>query len=191
MYYFWKLFLKLLGWNTHVVFPKHITKAVVIVAPHTSSWDFIIGLAYRSILQMKEAYFLGKDSLFKWPFGFIFRWLGGTPVDRFSSQNMVQQAAAKFAGKDYFLLALSPEGTRKKVEKLRTGFYYIAKEAQVPIQMVGFDFEQKTLVIGPSFMPTNWEQDYPRIIHFFAPLKGKKPENGLGHLKNGVVSEEV
>lgn len=183
MPFLYKLFLKILGWNTKVAFPNEIVKAVLIIAPHTSSWDFIIGLAYRSTLGLQHAHFLGKDSLFKPPFGFIFRKLGGTPVDRFSNNNMVHQAAQKFVGKEKFLLALSPEGTRKKVAKLRTGFYYIAKEANVPIIMVGLDFENKTLVVGDIFSPTTWEEDYPKIIQFFAPIKGKKPANGLEHLQ--------
>lgn len=179
---FWIWFLKIKGWNTQVSFPYKISKAVVIVAPHTSSWDFVIGLAYRSVLKLKHTHYLGKQELFKPPFGFIFRKLGGTPVDRFSKHNMVQQAAELFATKERFLLALSPEGTRKKVEKLRTGFYYIAKEANVPIIMVALDFENKDIKVSEPFVITDWETDYAKIISFFAPIKGKNPDNGLGHL---------
>lgn len=179
---FWIWFLKLKGWNTTVTFPKEIKKAVIIVAPHTSSWDFVIGLAYRSILGLQNTHFLGKQELFKPPLGFIFKWLGGTPVNRQSKENMVEQVAKKFEGKSSFLLALSPEGTRKKVDKLRTGFYYIALEAKVPIIMVGLDFKHKTVVVRPTIYPTNWEKDYPTILNFFAPIQGKIKENGLAHL---------
>ncbi len=99
---FWKLFLKLNGWNTEVLFPNNIKKAVVIVGPHTSSWDFIFGLAYRSVSKIKHSKFLGKSQLFKWPYGFIFRWLGGIPVDRKSKHNLVDQVAEVFNEKMSF-----------------------------------------------------------------------------------------
>jgi 1-acyl-sn-glycerol-3-phosphate acyltransferase len=164
------------------MFPAKIKKAVIIVAPHTSSWDFVIGLAYRSILGLQNAHFLGKQELFKPPFGFFFKWLGGTPVNRQSKENMVEQVAKKFEVKEEFLLALSPEGTRKKVDRLRTGFYYIALEAKVPIVLIGFDFKNKTIVLGPTIYPTTWEKDYFTIVNFFAPIEGRIKQNGLGHL---------
>ena len=146
-HFFWKLCLRIAGWNTDIPFPHHIKKMVIIVAPHTSTWDFPLGLAYRSVCRMKNTRFLGKAELFKPPFGFIFRWLGGTPVDRKSKQNVVEQVAEQFNKHDGFILALAPEGTRKKVAALRTGFYFIAKAAKVPILMTGLDFENKTLIM--------------------------------------------
>ena len=182
-YLFWKLCLKIAGWKTDIDFPGHIKKMVILVAPHTSTWDFPLGLAYRSVCRMKDTHFLGKAELFKGPFGFIFRWLGGTPVDRKSKHNVVDQVAAEFNKHEGFILALAPEGTRKKVDQLRTGFYFIAKAANVPILMTGLDFENKTLVVSEPFFPSDDEAaDFKKIINFFGPIKGAIPELGLSHL---------
>lgn len=183
MRFFWKLYLRLGGWKVKGQFPYHLKKMVLVVAPHTSWVDFIVGVAFRSELKIEQAKFLGKSELFKGPFGFLFRWMGGTPVDRVSKHNMVDQVVERFNSNDSFLLALSPEGTRKRVEKLRTGFYYIAKKAAVPILMIGLDFENRQLVIGEAFTTTDDEAaDFKKILDFFAPIKGKKPANGLKHL---------
>jgi len=180
---FWKFFLKILGWDTNVFFPENVTKAVIVVGPHTSSWDFIIGLAYRSIMKIEAAKFLGKKELFKPPFGWLFYWLGGTPVDRFSKKNVVEQVVDKFNSNSNFLLALSPEGTRKKVEALKTGFYFIAKQANVPIVMTGFDFKNKTLkVSSPFFTTNNMEEDLEKVLIFFRGLEGKDKSKDLRHL---------
>ena len=181
--FFWILFLKLKGWNTKVLFPHSIKKAVVIVGPHTSNWDFIFGLAFRSVSKIKHSKFLGKSQLFKWPYGFIFRGLGGIPVDRKSKHNIVEQVANEFYKHDEFLLAIAPEGTRKKVKQLKTGFYYISKAANVPIVMAGMDFEKKTLMYSEPFFATEDEsKDFKTIINFFANIKGKNPEQGMSHV---------
>ncbi len=183
MRFLWKLYLKLEGWKAINEFPHHLKKAVVIVGPHTTWKDFTIGIAFRSILKIKDAKYLGKAELFKGPFGFIFRWLGGTPVDRFSKQGVVEQVVEKFNKAERLFIALSPEGTRKKVDKLRTGFYYIAKQAKVPIVMVGLDYSKKELSVSEPFYTTDDEaSDFRKIIEFFAPLKGYHPEQGMGHL---------
>jgi 1-acyl-sn-glycerol-3-phosphate acyltransferase len=182
---FWILFLKLKGWNTKVVFPTFLPKCVIVVAPHTSSSDFLIGVAYRSVMRIKGAKFLGKAELFKPPFGFIFHWFGGIPVERSSKQNLVDQVVAYFNNNTNFRLALSPEGTRKKVEKLKTGFYYIAKQANVPIVMVGLDYKRKTSITSEPFYTTeSIEKDFQHIIQFFSTIHGRYPELGLLHLKS-------
>lgn len=179
----WWLYLKLRGWKPINTFPAEIQSCVLAVAPHTSNEDFFLGLAYRRIFKIDHAKFLGKAELFRPPFGFIFKWLGGTPVYRDSKHNMVEQVVAKFKADSNFMLALSPEGTRKKVDKLKTGFYYIAKQANVPIVMVGLDYANKQLVCSAPFYTTkNEEDDFQQIILFFKNIKGKIPENGLGHL---------
>jgi len=184
MRWFWKIFLYVLGWRRDVVFPHHhIKKYIVIVAPHTSSWDFFIGLAYRSLLHMKHTRYLGKKELFRPPFGFIFRWLGGTPVDRYNHNNLVDEVARIFDQHEQFSLAIAPEGTRKRVDKLKTGFYFIAQKAQVPIIMVGLDFKNKTVVISdPLYTTTNQVTDFEKIHSFYRPIDGKYPEHSLGHL---------
>ncbi len=123
--------------------------------------------------------------LFKPPFGFFFKWLGGFPIDRFNKHQSVLQIVEVFKKQKEFMLALSPEGTRKKVDKLRTGFYYIAKGANVPIIMVGLDFKNKTIQISEPFFLSDEEQEDMRIIiDFFAPIQGKISEYGMSHLKN-------
>ncbi len=171
------------GWNTSARFPAGIKKCVIAVGPHTSGWDVIVGVLYRSAVGVSETKFLGKKELFNGPFGFVFRSLGGTPVDRFNKHNVVEQVVELFNRNEIFMLALSPEGTRKKVDKLRTGFYHIARGANVPIVMVGLDFKNKRLIISEPFYTTeNQEKDLQKIIEFFAPIQGKIPGFGMGHL---------
>lgn len=177
------LWWKLKGWKISGTFPDHIPKMVIAVAPHTSAWDIVVGLAARYMTPIRHAYFLGKKELFDGPFGWFFRAVGGTPVDRSSSHGVVQQVADKFKEHDVFRIAMSPEGTRKKVDKLRTGFYYIAKEANVPILLVGFDFKHKQVIYGPLIHPSDDEAaDFKQIITFFANIEGKRKELGMQHL---------
>ncbi|HCL05872.1 MAG TPA: acyltransferase [Chitinophagaceae bacterium] len=179
----WKLYLWMTGWKVQTNFPYHIPKCVVIVAPHTSAWDFVIGLAVRSVLRLQHVKYLGKSELFEGRFGFFFRRLGGYPVDRSNKHNMVDQVVDLFNQHDRFVLALSPEGTRKKVDRLKTGFYHIAKKAGVPIIMTAFDFKRKEVYFDKPFYTTDDEAaDFRKIISFYAPVQGKKPDQGLTHL---------
>lgn len=177
------LWWKLNGWKIKGTFPDDVFKMVIAVGPHTSAWDIVVGLAARYVTPIKHAYFLGKKELFDGAFGWFFRAIGGTPVDRSSSHGVVQQVADKFKEHDVFRIAMSPEGTRKKVVKLRTGFYYIAKEANVPILLVGFDFKHKQVIYGPLIHPSNDEAaDFNKIIEFFASVEGKHKDAGMSHL---------
>lgn len=152
----------------------------MVVAPHTSNYDFFIGVMARSILKLNFVKFLGKSQLFKPPHGFIFRWLGGTPVDRTQYNNLVDAVVALFNQNERFAIALAPEGTRKKVPRLKTGFYYIAKGAQVPILMVAFDYGTKTVRFAEPFLPTDSiENDFKKIIKFFSQSQGYNPELGF------------
>lgn len=170
---------KAMGWSVSGSMPQ-FKKYVIAIAPHTSWWDFVIGVLARSAIKIQHARYLGKSQLFRPPFGWIFRMLGGTPVDRTSPHDVVDQVAQKFNEHDEFVLALAPEGTRKKVERLRTGFYYIAKKARVPIVPVGFDFKRKLIVIGePLFPSEDFDQDMETLLSFYRPIKGKIPELGL------------
>jgi 1-acyl-sn-glycerol-3-phosphate acyltransferase len=178
------LWWKLKGWKINGNFPYHIKKMIIIVAPHTSWKDVLVGFAARNKLKIHKARFLGKKELFDGPFGWLFRRLGGAPVDRFSSHGAVEQVVTMFNDNDEFMLAMSPEGTRKKVDRLRTGFYHIAKQAGVPIVMIGFDFSKREIIIGdPFYTSGNEPADFKHIIEFFAPVRGANPEQGLGHLK--------
>ncbi len=188
---FWIGLFKLLGWNTAVQFPKGVKKCVIIAGPHTHWMDFPVGLAYRSILRINQARFLGKKELFDGPFGFFFRWVGGIPVDRFSKHNVVDQVVDVLDCKEEIMIALSPEGTRKKVDRLRTGFYHIAKKAGIPIVMIGLDFENKQVIVSEPFYPSNSEKnDFDHILQFFKPLKGKIPSQGFEGIQNQFDSNE-
>jgi 1-acyl-sn-glycerol-3-phosphate acyltransferase len=168
-----------MGWKISGSMPN-LKKYVIAVAPHTSWWDFPIGVMARSALRIEHARYLGKSQLFRPPFGWFFRMLGGTPVDRSSSHDVVDQVVKIFDQHDEFVLALAPEGTRKKVERLRTGFYYIAKKAGVAIVPVGFDFARKLIVIGEPLVPSdNFEKDMEILLSFYKQIKGKIPEQGL------------
>lgn len=181
----WSLFLCLKGWSVAKGFPYDQKKCVVIVAPHTSSWDFVIGIAFRSSLHIKDARFLGKAELFRPPFGFIFRKLGGVPVERSKNQNLVEEVSSLFGQHDSFRLVLSPEGTRKKVDRLKTGFYHIAKNAGVPIIMASLDYAKKQVSFSDPFYPTSDEAADFRLIHqHYAIVQGKIPEQGMAHLSS-------
>jgi len=180
----WTIYWKLSGWKVVGHFPYQYKKMILIVGPHTSWKDILVGFSVRNKLRIDHAKFLGKKELFDGPFGSLFRWLGGTPVDRSGKHGMVEQAAELFADNEKFILAIAPEGTRRKVDKLHSGFYHIAKRAQVPIMPLGLDFENKQIVLGdPLFASNNEEADFKKIIAFFADITGKKPSFDLRHLK--------
>jgi 1-acyl-sn-glycerol-3-phosphate acyltransferase len=154
---------------------KTLPKAVIIVAPHTSWHDFYMGVLLRSIIDTTINY-IGKKELFVFPFGWFFRALGGRPVDRKTNHNAVQVISKMFATNTIFRLALAPEGTRRKVKKWRTGFYHIAKTAQVPIIMVSLDFQHKKSTFSQPFYTTDHEdEDFEYIKKFFKGVKGKIP----------------
>jgi 1-acyl-sn-glycerol-3-phosphate acyltransferase len=171
------IYFKILGWKT-VGFSDFdsVKKAVIIAAPHTSWIDFPLGILLRSAINMKTN-FVGKKELFAFPFGWIFRALGGAPIDRHTKENKVEAIAKLFKNKDEFRMAMSPEGTRKKVDKWRTGFYFIAKIAKVPIIMTTLDFGKKENKISEPFYPTDdKEADFKFMRNFFKDAVGKIPE---------------
>ena len=170
------IFKRILGWKLVGNFPKHLKKYVVIAAPHTSWQDFPIAILARNYTGEKIN-FIGKSSLFSSPFGFIFRALGGTPVDRSQSSNMVDAIVQIFENKKEFRLGISPEGTRKKVTHWKTGFYYIAKGANVPIVMATLDFEHKQIKFSEPYKTTNnKEKDFEYFHAFFKGVKGRHSE---------------
>ncbi len=174
------IYYKLMKWKLRGAFPSDINKFIIIVAPHTSYMDFILGLIGRSVTGISKARYLGKKELFKFPYGWIFCALGGYPVERSKQTNMVDAVAGIVDKHDQFVLALAPEGTRKKVKSLRTGFYYIAKKARLPIVMAGFDYAKKEICISEPFYTSNdFEADMDFIWNYFKGIKGKNPELGL------------
>ncbi|MCB0832366.1 MAG: lysophospholipid acyltransferase family protein [Bacteroidetes bacterium] len=171
-----KWILQSMGWRFQGEIPN-IRKFVAIGVPHTSNWDFVIGMAALMALGIR-VHWLGKASIFKWPVNKIWRWLGGRPVDRFSAHGVVDQVAEQFTTHEKFLLGLSPEGTRKTVEKWRSGFYHIAHKADVPIFLVAFDFKFKALTFLGLVHPTgNQTEDLRKIIDAYRPIQGKYPKD--------------
>ncbi|MEP7266958.1 MAG: 1-acyl-sn-glycerol-3-phosphate acyltransferase [Saprospiraceae bacterium] len=176
---FWNLVRSLAGWKINGFDLNSIPKAIVVVAPHTSAWDIIVGFFTRGSKGF-DIKFMGKHTLFKPPFGFLFKWLGGVPVDRTQHSNLVDVIAAYFETNKVFRIAIAPEGTRQKVDKLKTGFYYMAKKAQVPIVMVTFDYEHKTVTFSEPFMPSDdIEKDMAKVWNYFKGVKGFYPELGI------------
>ena len=170
--------LRLFGWSITGDPPVHLAKAVIIVMPHTSNWDFPLGLLVRAALGVKVQ-FIGKHTLFRPPFGWLFRALGGHPVDRSRPNSLVEQTIELFRAHDEFLLAIAPEGTRKKVERIKTGFYHIAEGAGVPIVMVRFDYGRRRVHFSNPFFPTGHKAaDMARILDFFRGVAGRHA--GLG-----------
>ncbi len=169
------IFLKMFGWRVEGALPD-IEKFVIIAAPHTSNWDFPFTLALTFALRMK-IYWMGKIALFRWPFGGICRWLGGIPIDRSRSHNMVEQAIQAFEEREKLIMVIPPEGTRKKVSHWKTGFYHIAQGANVPIVLGFLDYRRKVGGIGPAFYPTGRiEDDIREIKMFYATITGKRQD---------------
>lgn len=170
------IFHKLMGWKIDGDFSPQIKKSVIIVIPHTSWHDFYLGIFSRRIEKV-QINFIGKKELFKWPLGWYFRYMGGAPIDRTSGQNKVEAIAAIFAGRDEFRLSLAPEGTRKKVATWKTGYYYIAQSANVPIIPVAFDYKTKTIILHKPFYITNdIEADTKFLRSLYVGVEGKVKE---------------
>jgi len=171
---FSRAFLRLTGWRVEGALPAGAAKSVFIAAPHTSNWDLPYTLMVSFALRLNP-YWMGKHSLFKAPFGGVMRWLGGIPVNREQSTNLVAASVAALQAADGPVqLIVPPEGTRNKTRYWKTGFYYIALGAQVPIVMAYMDYAHKRSGLGPIFVPTgNIDQDMAEIKAFYAPFKGR------------------
>ena len=166
----------LTGWHFVGAMPD-LPKFVLIVAPHTSNWDFFVGVGALFALGLRLS-FLGKDSLFRGPPGRILRWLGGIPIDRSVSRDRVTEMVDTFREHDRLIFGLTPEGTRKRVNEWKTGFYHVALGAKVPIVPVAFDYARKAVIIGPPFYPTgDATGEIANIRGFFSGVTAKRPEN--------------
>ncbi len=167
-------FLKLTGWKITGSLPTEHKKFVMIAAPHTSNWDLPYMLMVAFSLRL-HVYWMGKASIFNWPFRSVMMWLGGIPVVREQSNNLVAVSAAAIMAADRQLqLVVPPEGTRSKSRYWKTGFYYIALGAKVPIIMAYMDYEKKMSGLGPILVPSgDIDADMKTIKAFYAPFKGK------------------
>jgi 1-acyl-sn-glycerol-3-phosphate acyltransferase len=152
-------------------------KLVAIVAPHTSNWDFPIGLVAKWALRLRASW-LGKHTLFRPPFGWIMRRLGGIAVNRKSTHNVVDQMIDVFRSRERLVLVIAPEGTRKKVAEWKTGFLHIARGAEVPILLIAFDWRRRVIRFGPTVVPDGDPDAQMRQIRgLYADVVGKNPAN--------------
>ena len=166
------LTLKLLGWRVEGEIPAK-PRMVAIVAPHTSNWDFAVGIAARYALRL-DASWLGKHTLFRPPFGGIMRRWGGVPVDRSAAHNVVAQTTATFSSRPRVFLVIAPEGTRKQVSRWKTGFWHIAKGAGVPILPIAFDWGSRVIHILPAFTPReNVDEDVAELQSKYSGIRGR------------------
>jgi 1-acyl-sn-glycerol-3-phosphate acyltransferase len=168
--------LRLFGWRVKLVWPP-VPKAVVIVYPHTSNWDFVVGILARSAIAIPIR-FVGKDTLFRPPFGGLFRRLGGVPVNRLKSTGFVGGLIDTFDQVGSLYLAIAPEGTRSKVDHWKSGFYRVALGARVPLGLAFIDYSRREVGIEHWLTLTGDEAaDLARIRACYADKRGKKPEN--------------
>ena len=173
-----RAFLRLNGWKVEGSLPVEARKCVLIAAPHTSNWDLPYTLMVAFVLNL-NIYWMGKHSLFAFPFGPVMRWLGGIAVDRSRSTNLVSASAMALKAADGPVqLVVPPEGTRGRTTHWKTGFYYIALEAGVPIVLAYMDYARKVSGLGPVFVPTgDVDADMAEIKRFYAGIKGRRPQH--------------
>jgi 1-acyl-sn-glycerol-3-phosphate acyltransferase len=166
------------GWRAEGVVP-HPRKFVMIAAPHTSNWDFVYYLGLTHDLGI-DTHFMAKKSLFRWPLGNFMRAMGGVEVNRAQGGNYVQAMVDEFARRDEFILTVAPEGTRGSVRQLRTGFYQIALQAQVPIVIGLMDYARRVGGLGPAIMPTgDYAADMKQVELFYKSVTPKHPEKAM------------
>lgn len=182
-HYFARFIMRLAGWRVDGKLPD-ISKFVLIGAPHTSNWDFVLFLGVIFTLKANVR-FMGKADLFRWPWGRFFYYCGGVPVDRKKSTGLVEQMVKACNESEHFILTIAPEGTRHHVSDWKHGFYHIAKNAEIPIVMAIVDGKHKTVRIGQVFHPTdNMEADMKAIKEVFEGIIGINPRRKYITLQN-------
>ena len=173
--WFGRNYLKMRGFTFVGKFPEGVKKSIIICAPHTCIEDFVIGRCFFW-MEGREAKFLIKKEFFRFGLGGLLRKIGGIPVDRSRGNNMVAKTAMVFHQYDELNIVITPEGTRKRVEKWKRGFYYIAELAQVPVVLGFIDFKTKRCGYGPSFIPSgDFDKDWPLLENFYRGMQGKTP----------------
>ncbi len=173
---FARFMMRVRGWSLEGSVPNE-PKMVLIIAPHTSDWDFLTGLQAKFALQLKAS-FLGKHTLFWWPFGVFLRSVGGVAIDRSKPEGIADDSTRAFEQSDELILVVTPEGTRSRSERWKSGFYRIAVAAEVPILIVAFDYGRKVVHFGPLFRPTgDYDKDLPEIRSHYDVSMALRPEN--------------
>ena len=175
--WFFKWFYKFRGWKLGDDLSAEMKKCVIILAPHTSAWDFVYGAGAKLLLNLDVKYLMKKE-MFKWPLKKVFLRLGGVPVDRSKNQGLTETIIGYIKTNERAAVVYPAEGTRRRVTKWRKGFYYAALGANVPIVMSYIDYKEKRAGIGPSFMPSgNITRDFEIIRDFYRNITPCKPEN--------------
>lgn len=178
---FAKIILNLLGWQVTFTLPDR-DKYVLVGAPHTSNWDFPLGLLAMWAVGLRFSW-VGKHTLFKWPFGSLMRGLGGIPVDRRGSTGFVKKVIDIFDSREHFVMAIAPEGTRSLTRHWKAGFYHIALAAKVPVALGYIDYPRRRIGIDQLFEPSgDIEADFEILREYYHDKVGKRPE------KQGVVT---
>jgi 1-acyl-sn-glycerol-3-phosphate acyltransferase len=171
---FGRAVLSLLRWRIAGEIPN-LSRFVIAIAPHTSNWDFVIGIAAMFALDLRIS-FIGKHTLFRGPFAAVLKWMGGIAVDRSSPHGLVAESIAAFECAGGRVLAIAPEGTRHRVERFRSGFLHIARGARVPVLLASLDYAGRCLVLGPLIVPgEDVDSDRTRIEAHFARVRGRNP----------------
>ncbi len=176
LYWVGRLWLLFSGWQVIGEVPPG-RQFVVIAAPHTSNWDLPHMLAAAFVFRIRVSW-LGKRSLFKGPFGPIMRWLGGIAIDRSAHHGVVQQVTDRFRAEQTLIVAVPPSGTRGRAEAWKSGFYWIARSAEVPVLCGSLDYAKRESALGPSFVPTDdLGADMDRFRDYYRGITGKYPEH--------------
>jgi 1-acyl-sn-glycerol-3-phosphate acyltransferase len=167
--------LAVFGWRTRLVWPPE-PRGVIVVYPHTSNWDFPIGVLFRIGHRLK-ANWVGKEEMFRWPFRALLLRIGGIPLNRRRTAGFIEALLAEFRSRDWMWLAIAPEGTRSHTDHWKVGFYQIALAADVPIGLGYIDYATKTVGIDTYLrMSGDREADLGRIRDFYASKRGRRPE---------------
>jgi 1-acyl-sn-glycerol-3-phosphate acyltransferase len=171
-----KWVLAIFGWSVKGLYADDIRNCIIVVAPHTSNWDFVWGILARNVYKLKARYLI-KDSFFKPGISWFFKWTGGIPVNRSQKTDLTDRLKAMLKSGKKLQIVFTPEGTRKRVEKWKTGFYYVAIDAGLPIVMHGIDYAKKEFTTHAPFYPTgDWEEDKKVFEAFFADKTPGNPE---------------
>jgi len=171
---------KVMGWQIVGTFPQDVNKAIIVVAPHTSNWDFLHGFLTRAIQKFPSNFMIKNDWLKKPVIGKWFVNQGGVGVDRSKNMKLTDQIVEKFEERDQFVIAITPEGTRKYNPNWKSGFWYIAKKANVPLVPATFDYPTKRVIWHePFYLTDDKDADFERLRQLFVQYEGKHPEQGV------------
>lgn len=181
------LIYRLAGWKVLGNPPYQLDKAIWVGAPHLSNWDLGVSLGARAAMRF-DIRFLAKKEIFTWYSGWLFRALGGMPVDRYKANNLVDTVVDIFRENEKMHIAITPEGTRSDVTTLKKGFYYMALKADVPLVLVGFDYVRKAFVVcDPLYLTGDYATDMKNFYEFYLTIQGPRKT----WLTNYVLTGEI